>query len=102
MKNSMEYVSCLLRRNNPAYRVTPRKQDAAMIHLSRRRSRLIGSRQSGPLDQRPSAGRTPIRHGLHTEHRPALAANPFHSFKITGFSRFFAQATLELCTLPFG
>jgi len=82
--------------------MTPGQHDAAMIDLGHRRTGLIGNRQAGPFDQRSAAGRTPIRHSLFAEHCTALAANPFHSFKITGFSRFFAQATLELCTLPFG
>jgi hypothetical protein len=64
--------------------MTPGQHDAAMIHLRRghcvRRSRL----KFGSLDERPAAGRTPIRCCLFAEHGPALAANPFHAFKITG------------------
>jgi len=45
---------------------------------------MILDGESGPLDQRPAAGRAPIRHSFFAEHRTALAANPFHRFKVTG------------------
>jgi hypothetical protein len=67
--------------------MTPGQDDAAMIDFSRRRSGLIKSRQAGPLHQRSAASRTPIRFSLFVEHCTTLAANPFHAFKITGFSR---------------
>jgi hypothetical protein len=73
-----------LRRNNPAHGVTPGQHDAAMIYLDRRRAGFADSRQTSSLDQRPAASRAPIRDGLFAEHRPAMAANPFHSFQITG------------------
>jgi hypothetical protein len=82
--------------------MTAGQHDAAMIHLRWGQRWMILDAKSGPLDQRSAASRTPIRHGFFAEHRPALAANPFHAFQITGFSRFYAQATLDLCTLPFG
>jgi hypothetical protein len=75
--------------------MTPGQHDAAMIdHLRRRQllNRFIGERE--PFDQRPAASRAPIRLGLFVEHGPTLAANPFHTYKITGFSLFFTPATL--------
>jgi hypothetical protein len=62
--------------------MTPGQHDAAMIHLRWGQRWMILDGKSDTLDQRPSAGRTPIRHGFLSEHRPALAANPFHAFKI--------------------
>jgi len=86
-RNSVDFRnSRSLRRNNPTQRVTPGQHDAAMIHLRWGQRWMILYGKSGSLDQRPAAGRTPIRHGLFAEHRPALAANPFHTFKITGLS----------------
>ena len=67
--------------------MTPGQNDAAMIHLRWGQRWMILAGESGSLNQCPAAGRTPIRHGLFAEHRPALAANPFHTSKITGFSR---------------
>jgi hypothetical protein len=64
--------------------MTPGQHDAAMIDLNRWHSGLIDSRQAGPLNQRSAAGRTPICFSFFAEHGPALAANPFHAFKITG------------------
>jgi hypothetical protein len=71
--------------NDPAQRMTPGQHDAAMIDHLRwghcvRQSRL----KFCSLDQCPAARRTPIRHSFFAEHRPALAANPFHAFQITG------------------
>ena len=79
----------LLRRNNSTQRMTPWQHNAAMIdHLRWGQSLKILAGKSGPFDQRPAAGRTPIRHGLFAKHRPALTADPFHAFKITGLGHF--------------
>ncbi len=43
---------------------------------------LAGER--GTLDERSAASRAPIRYSSFAEHGAALAANPFHAFKITG------------------
>ena len=67
--------------------MTPGQHDAAMIDLGRGRAELIGSRQAGSLHQRPAACRTPIRLSFFGKHCPALAANAFHAFKITGSAR---------------
>jgi hypothetical protein len=64
--------------------MTPGQHNPAMIDLDGRRAGLGNSGQAGPLQQRPAAGRTPIRLSLFGKHRTALAANPFHSFQITG------------------
>jgi hypothetical protein len=64
--------------------MTPGQDNAAMIHLRWSQRWMIIDGKSGTLDQCPAAGRTPIRHSFFAEHRPALAANPFHAFKITG------------------
>lgn len=66
-----------LRRNNSAQRMTPGQHNSAMIYL--RLWRPGRNFHAGPLNQRPAAGRTPIRDGLFGKHRPAMAANPFHS-----------------------
>ena len=73
-----------LRRNNSAQRMTPGQHDATMIDFGCRRTVLAALRQAGPLNQCTAASRTPIRLSLLIKHRPALAANPFHAFKITG------------------
>jgi hypothetical protein len=80
--------------------VTAGQDDAAMINFLRRGQRLAG--ESGPLDQRATAGRTPVCHGLFGEHGAALSANAFHTSKITGSGRNLSAAKLEICTLPFG
>jgi len=74
----------LLRRNNSAQRMTPGQNDAAMIHLRWGQRWMILDGESGTLDECPATCRTPIRRDRFAEHRPALAANPFHAFKITG------------------
>ena len=74
-----------LRSDDSTQRMAPGQYDATVIDHLRlghcvRRSRL----EFGSLNNSPAAGRTPIRDGLFAEHGVALAANPFHSFKITG------------------
>jgi len=63
--------------------MTPGQHDAAVIDLGRRAGALAESRQALPLQQRPAAGRTPIRESLFGKHRPAVAANPFHIQELT-------------------
>jgi len=74
-----------LRSDDSTQRMAPGQYDATVIDHLRlghcvRRSRL----EFGSLNNSPAAGRTPIRDGFFAEHGVALAANPFHSFKITG------------------
>jgi Cof subfamily protein (haloacid dehalogenase superfamily) len=59
--------------------MTPGQHDAAMIHLRWGQRWVILDWKSGSLQQRPAASRTPIRLSLFGKHRPAIAANPFHS-----------------------
>jgi hypothetical protein len=68
--------------------MTPGQDDAAMIYLRWGQSWMILDGKFGSLDERPAAGRTPIRHRLFVEHGPALAANTFHAIKITGLGHF--------------
>ena len=57
-------------------------------HLRWGRSLGILRRETGPLNQRAVARGTPVGVCLLGEHRPALAADPFHTFEITGSGRF--------------
>lgn len=78
----------LLWGNNSACSVTAGQKNAAMIdHLRWNRFlwSLIG--EWGPLDNRSAAGRAPIRKVAFFQHGMALAANSFHSSKITGSGR---------------
>jgi hypothetical protein len=63
--------------------MTPGQYNAAMINFCGWRSRLFGIRPFCPLNQRPAAGRTPIRHVIFCQHCVALAANSFHTQEIT-------------------
>src|ERR1039457_3061564 len=47
--------------------------------------------RAGPLNQRSTARRTPVRDGLLFEYCPALAANAFHTQKTTGYGRLRVQ-----------
>jgi hypothetical protein len=62
------------------------QNDAAMIHLRWDQRRMVPGGKSCPLNQRAAAGRTPIGSGRFVQHRSAIAANPFHSFQITGLA----------------
>jgi hypothetical protein len=75
--------------------MTAGQDNAAMIDLLRRgqRWKILG-RESSTLDQRASAGGTPIRDRLFGEDGAAVAADAFHTYKITGSSRNIAAAKL--------
>ena len=64
--------------------MTPGQNDAAMIDLRRGHcERRIGW-ECCAFHQRAAAGRAPVRYRLFRQHGAAMAANPFHSFQITG------------------
>ena len=77
----------LLRSDDSAQRMTARQNDAAMIDLLRR-GRTLGvfNGQAGTLDQCPAASRAPVGGGLFGEHGVAMAANAFHTQKLTGWN----------------
>jgi hypothetical protein len=69
-----------LRSDNPAERVTPGQDDAAMVHHLRRGGTLgilIG--QAGAFYHCATAGGTPIRYRLQAQYGAAVAANTFHA-----------------------
>ena len=74
----------LLRRNDPAQRVSPRQHDAAMVDLRRR---LCFLRQLCPFHQGPSAGGAPVSLRILRNHGMALTANPFHTESLTYMRR---------------
>jgi len=71
----------------------PGQHYASMIHFGLR-ARGASFRQTPPLEQRASAGRAPVRLSLLVKHRVALAANPFHSYEITGLGLLSTSAAI--------
>src|ERR1035441_8356463 len=83
--------------------MTAGQEQAAMIALLARGHclRRIGL-NFGAFAQRATAGGTPVGHSLFVEDCVAVAADAFHTFKITGSGRLGLFVRLKLCTLPFG
>jgi hypothetical protein len=69
----------LLGSNNPAQRVTPGQDDAAMVDLGGGPGGLVEEGRAGTLNQCSSAGRTPVGFGFWTQHSVAVAASTFHT-----------------------
>ncbi len=70
--------SRLLRRDDAAQRVTPRQNDAAMVHFRPEvagRGKLLNRL---PRDEGASAGRAPVGDGVGGEHGVAMGADAFH------------------------
>jgi hypothetical protein len=65
--------------------MTAGQDNAAMIDHLRwgQRWKILG-RESSPFDQRATAGGTPVGHSLFVEDCVAVAADAFHTSKITG------------------
>jgi hypothetical protein len=61
----------------------PRQHKPPMIHLCNRPLWLISARRSHPLNQRPAACRTPIHFIFELHLCVAIAADPFHTSKLT-------------------
>ena len=71
--------------------MTPGQNDAAMIDLGGRPGGLVECGRAGPLNQRSTARGTPVDNGFQFQHGTALAANPFHTQKTTGYGRLRVQ-----------
>ena len=65
--------------------MTAGQDDAAMIHHLRcGQCWIILGEEFGAFDECAAAGRTPIRNRFFGEHRSAMTADSFHSFKSNG------------------
>jgi len=64
--------------------VTPGQHNAAMIHFGRWSAGPLEGRRAGLLKQRSAARGAPVGHALQTQYGVAVAANAFHTIKITG------------------
>jgi len=57
----------------------PRQHNSATIHLSLGPSRKSFPRQAIPLQQRPTASRTPIPSEFTSDHSMTMTTNAFHT-----------------------
>lgn len=72
----------LLRRDDPAQGVTAGEDDASMIDLGGRKRRR--QKQSLAVEERPSAGRTPIEFDTGHQDGVALRTDTFHEIRVHG------------------